>query len=241
MHRRARQQSMDGCDPLVATSSILTMRPRSAWHVIESLKAVSQGMDTTTAPIIVRPQSFTCLCLCLQTFAVQTSMGPHTALRHPDLQLFWWMHMGGQEESPWTSLWPHLHEFLACAPKVLLSEDGVGDQTELIRILAQPENLKQLQAAMHRMGFANYINAAELDMAFPLGSTLQEQIEALLQQRPMLLARTSKGAMVLPRTPLQQQLEDVVQAGLAGLLAGPTGGSIMDDDDYKSGLSEASR
>ena len=33
-----------------------------------------------------------------QIAAAALSVGPHLVIRHPDLQLFWWRHLGGQEE-----------------------------------------------------------------------------------------------------------------------------------------------
>lgn len=65
-----------------------------------------------------------------------------------------------------------------------------------------PQTVRRLQAAVHRMGYSNYVNAVELDMAFGPGTgtgectTLDEQLTVLLAPgRPALLARTSKGAL----------------------------------------------
>lgn len=89
------------------------------------------------------------LSLSLQVAAAQQSLGAHSALRHPDLALFWWQHLGGAEEVPWTTLWPHLCNYLAAANNGLLS-DKVGDAANVLGMLAQPENLKHLQNATHR-------------------------------------------------------------------------------------------
>ncbi|KXZ53763.1 hypothetical protein GPECTOR_6g681 [Gonium pectorale] len=126
------------------------------------------------------------------------SVGPHRALRHPDLQLFWWRHLAGLEEVPWSTLWPHLATFLANTPRL---SEGIGDVRAALAILQSPEHVRLLQSAVHRMGYANYVNAVELDMAFGaltsggVCTTLDEQLRLLtVPGRPVLLARTSKGA-----------------------------------------------
>ncbi|GIL85021.1 hypothetical protein Vretifemale_13645, partial [Volvox reticuliferus] len=60
----------------------------------------------------------------VQIAVASLSVGPHRALRHPDLQYFWWRHMAGLEEVPWSTLWPHLLTFLGNAPRM---SDGAGD------------------------------------------------------------------------------------------------------------------
>ncbi|GFR51464.1 hypothetical protein Agub_g13873 [Astrephomene gubernaculifera] len=133
----------------------------------------------------------------VQIAVASMSVGPHRALRHPDLQLFWWRHMAGLEEVPWSTLWPHLATFLANSPRL---SDGAGNTQLALEVLQSPELVRVLQAAVHRMGYANYVNAAELDMAFGSGTgggctTLDEQLRLLVSSdRTILLARTSKGA-----------------------------------------------
>ncbi len=61
---------------------------------------------------------------CLQIAAAAMSVGPHRAIRHPDLQLFWWRHMEGAEEVEWAAMWPALSAFLARATCL---SDRAGD------------------------------------------------------------------------------------------------------------------
>lgn len=61
---------------------------------------------------------------CMQIAAAAMSVGPHRAIRHPDLQLFWWRHMEGAEEVAWTAVWPALSAFLARATRL---SDRAGD------------------------------------------------------------------------------------------------------------------
>lgn len=98
-----------------------------------------------------------------QVAAAALSPGPHLVIRHPDLQLFFWRHMGGEEEVPWSTLWPHLQTFLERAPRL---SERVGDARAALALLQQtPEALRVAQAAVHRLGYANYVTSTELDMA----------------------------------------------------------------------------
>ncbi|GIL53679.1 hypothetical protein Vafri_9312, partial [Volvox africanus] len=164
--------------------------PAAMDHLMRRITPLVQGGDDPLRQLELHEE--------VQIAVASLSVGPHRALRHPDLQYFWWRHMAGLEEVPWSTLWPHLITFLGNAPRL---SDGAGDTGAALELLRSTEMVRKLQAAVHRMGYANYVNVAELDMAFGSGivngecRTLDEQLKFLLSPgRPVLLARTSKGA-----------------------------------------------
>ncbi|KAG2494362.1 hypothetical protein HYH03_007419 [Edaphochlamys debaryana] len=136
----------------------------------------------------------------VQVAVAALAVGPHRAIRHPDLQLFWWRHMAGSEEVPWPTLWPHLATFLSNSPRL---SESAGDTRAAHELLQNPDTLRAIQASINRMGYANYVNTAEVDAAFGPGlgggdgggSTLEEVLSALAAPgQPVLLSRTSKGS-----------------------------------------------
>ncbi|MEW5314302.1 MAG: hypothetical protein WDW38_005810 [Sanguina aurantia] len=116
--------------------------------------------------------------------------GPHRAIRHPDLRVFWWLHFRGVEEAAWQSLWQalltHLHHHRAWSAQM-------GDVARVVQMLGQPGARESIQAAVHCMGYVAHTCTAELDMAFQPHVSLLSTLESLAQRPPVVLARNSKG------------------------------------------------
>ncbi|MEW5306925.1 MAG: hypothetical protein WDW36_009356 [Sanguina aurantia] len=124
--------------------------------------------------------------------------GPHRAIRHPDLRLFWWLHLRGVEEAAWPGLWqallPHLGRPHAWSRQM-------GDAGRIAQVLGQPGARESIQAAVHCMGYATHTCTAELDMAFQPHLSLLSTLQSLAQRPPVVLPRNSKGFLCSTCTP----------------------------------------
>eukprot|EP00803_Ostreobium_quekettii_P011199 evm.model.scf_3824.1 EVM.evm.TU.scf_3824.1 scf_3824:2393-10565(+) len=102
--------------------------------------------------------------------------GPHSAIRHPDIRLLWWIYLR-QEEVPWEMFWKHFLESLLLD----CSTSELGGSPQYITELLKPDKSKsQFQKVVQRLGAREHITTVEIDHAFPPNRTIEECVRRIL-------------------------------------------------------------